>query len=131
MPIFYFWLPIYSYWHFDDFSWGNTRRVDGKSVPEEDMVDDSTLDAIVYQQCVDLEPAPPGFEEVMMMTKKDQVVIIIPEDDEQKEIEQELEHTKLKLELEKKKKEMVEEMQKLKEETEKMIQERKNMQGAR
>lgn len=27
IPIFGFFIPIYSFWHFDDFSWGRTRRV--------------------------------------------------------------------------------------------------------
>lgn len=32
MPVISFWIPCYSFWHFDDFSWGNTRVVvdDGK-----------------------------------------------------------------------------------------------------
>ncbi|KAJ2151258.1 hypothetical protein J3F82_003460, partial [Coemansia sp. RSA 637] len=32
LPVFSFFIPIYSFWHFDDFSWGNTRVVvgDGK-----------------------------------------------------------------------------------------------------
>ncbi|KAJ1646700.1 hypothetical protein LPJ64_001872 [Coemansia asiatica] len=32
MPVFSFFIPIYAFWHFDDFSWGNTRMVvgDGK-----------------------------------------------------------------------------------------------------
>ncbi|CEG75836.1 Putative Chitin synthase [Rhizopus microsporus] len=30
MPVFSFYIPIYSYWHFDDFSWGNTRIVVGE-----------------------------------------------------------------------------------------------------
>ena len=30
MPAFSFYLPIYSFWHFDDFSWGNTRVVMGE-----------------------------------------------------------------------------------------------------
>ena len=25
LPIFGFFIPIYSFWHFDDFSWGRTR----------------------------------------------------------------------------------------------------------
>ncbi|KAI8644464.1 glycosyltransferase family 2 protein [Parasitella parasitica] len=29
LPVFSFYIPIYSYWHFDDFSWGNTRVVVG------------------------------------------------------------------------------------------------------
>ncbi|KAI9020449.1 glycosyltransferase family 2 protein [Hyaloraphidium curvatum] len=31
LPIWNFVLPIYSYWHFDDFSWGQTRMVSGES----------------------------------------------------------------------------------------------------
>lgn len=27
MPLYMFWLPMYSFWNFDDFSWGNTRAV--------------------------------------------------------------------------------------------------------
>ncbi|KAI9293616.1 hypothetical protein K502DRAFT_366558 [Neoconidiobolus thromboides FSU 785] len=29
LPVFAFFIPIYSFWHFDDFSWGNTRVVLG------------------------------------------------------------------------------------------------------
>jgi chitin synthase len=29
LPIWNFVLPIYAYWHFDDFSWGDTRKVEG------------------------------------------------------------------------------------------------------
>ncbi|KAF0444401.1 glycosyltransferase family 2 protein [Gigaspora margarita] len=29
-PLFSFFIPIYSFWHFDDFSWGNTRVVVGE-----------------------------------------------------------------------------------------------------
>jgi len=29
LPIYAFILPLYSFWHFDDFSWGNTRKVLG------------------------------------------------------------------------------------------------------
>ncbi|KAJ2167852.1 hypothetical protein GGH15_001828 [Coemansia sp. RSA 562] len=31
IPYFTFILPVYSFWHFDDFSWGNTRMVVGES----------------------------------------------------------------------------------------------------
>ncbi|KAJ2004958.1 hypothetical protein GGI04_002417, partial [Coemansia thaxteri] len=31
IPVFSFLIPIYSFWHFDDFSWGNTRIVVGES----------------------------------------------------------------------------------------------------
>lgn len=29
LPIWNFVLPMYAYWHFDDFSWGDTRKVEG------------------------------------------------------------------------------------------------------
>ncbi|KAG0271069.1 hypothetical protein BGZ95_001188, partial [Linnemannia exigua] len=31
IPLFSFFIPVYSFWHFDDFSWGNTRMVVGES----------------------------------------------------------------------------------------------------
>ncbi|KAF9093636.1 hypothetical protein BGX23_003081 [Mortierella sp. AD031] len=30
IPLFSFFIPVYSFWHFDDFSWGNTRMVVGE-----------------------------------------------------------------------------------------------------
>ncbi|KAI7902468.1 chitin synthase-domain-containing protein [Cokeromyces recurvatus] len=30
LPVFSFYIPVYAYWHFDDFSWGNTRVVVGE-----------------------------------------------------------------------------------------------------
>jgi chitin synthase len=35
LPIWNFILPVYAYWHFDDFSWGETRRVDGEAKGED------------------------------------------------------------------------------------------------
>ncbi|KAJ2238730.1 hypothetical protein GGH97_005299 [Coemansia sp. RSA 475] len=31
LPIWNFVLPVYAYWHFDDFSWGETRKVHGET----------------------------------------------------------------------------------------------------
>ncbi|ORX62459.1 hypothetical protein DM01DRAFT_1365549 [Hesseltinella vesiculosa] len=36
LPIWNFVLPAYAYWHFDDFSWGQTRRVQGADEKGED-----------------------------------------------------------------------------------------------
>ncbi|KAJ3148814.1 hypothetical protein HK101_002113 [Irineochytrium annulatum] len=36
LPIWNFILPVYAFWHFDDFSWGETRRVEGESKAEKD-----------------------------------------------------------------------------------------------
>ena len=41
MPIFGFFIPLYSFWHFDDFSWGNTRRL--KNNDEEQLAEDVYL----------------------------------------------------------------------------------------
>jgi chitin synthase len=30
LPVWNFVLPMYAYWHFDDFSWGDTRKVEGE-----------------------------------------------------------------------------------------------------
>jgi chitin synthase len=30
LPIWNFALPVYAFWHMDDFSWGSTRKVDGE-----------------------------------------------------------------------------------------------------
>jgi len=34
LPIWNFILPVYAFWHFDDFSWGETRKVQGESKGE-------------------------------------------------------------------------------------------------
>ena len=41
MPVFSFYIPMYAFWHFDDFSWGNTRVVmgdNGRKVVTADVV---------------------------------------------------------------------------------------------
>lgn len=45
LPIFSFFIPIYSFWHFDDFSWGNTRVVIGDNKKKQIYVaDDEKFD---------------------------------------------------------------------------------------
>jgi len=34
LPVWNFALPVYSFWHFDDFSWGETRKVEGEAKGE-------------------------------------------------------------------------------------------------
>jgi hypothetical protein len=36
LPIWNFILPIYSFWHFDDFTWGETRKVNGGDKSDKD-----------------------------------------------------------------------------------------------
>ncbi|KAI8328909.1 chitin synthase-domain-containing protein [Chlamydoabsidia padenii] len=38
IPIFSFFIPIYAFWHFDDFSWGNTRVVVGDNKKKQIIV---------------------------------------------------------------------------------------------
>jgi chitin synthase len=45
IPIFSFFIPLYSFWHFDDFSWGNTRVVIGDNKKKQIFVaDDEKFD---------------------------------------------------------------------------------------
>ncbi|KAI8078790.1 chitin synthase-domain-containing protein [Halteromyces radiatus] len=44
IPVFSFWIPMYSYWHFDDFSWGNTRVVLGDKGKKLVVVDEGKFD---------------------------------------------------------------------------------------
>ncbi|KAG1144358.1 hypothetical protein G6F37_007463 [Rhizopus arrhizus] len=44
IPVFSFAIPIYSYWHFDDFSWGNTRVVMGDKGKKLVMADEGKFD---------------------------------------------------------------------------------------
>ncbi|CAO3599809.1 unnamed protein product [Absidia cylindrospora] len=44
IPVFSFYIPIYSYWHFDDFSWGNTRVVMGEKGKKIKMADEGEFD---------------------------------------------------------------------------------------
>jgi len=46
MPIFGMFIPMYSYWHFDDFSWGNTRRILGEKGKVNFVGDDETDELI-------------------------------------------------------------------------------------
>ncbi|KAF9930515.1 hypothetical protein BGZ67_005759 [Mortierella alpina] len=38
IPLFSFFIPVYSFWHFDDFSWGNTRMVVGETANAKKVV---------------------------------------------------------------------------------------------
>jgi chitin synthase len=44
LPVFSFWIPVYSYWHFDDFSWGNTRVVVGDTGKKVAVGDEGKFD---------------------------------------------------------------------------------------
>ncbi|KAL1924552.1 uncharacterized protein VTP21DRAFT_4206 [Calcarisporiella thermophila] len=44
LPIFAFFIPLYAFWHFDDFSWGNTRVVVGEGKKQIIVEDDEQFD---------------------------------------------------------------------------------------
>ncbi|KAI9305874.1 chitin synthase-domain-containing protein [Cunninghamella echinulata] len=44
IPVFSFYIPIYAYWHFDDFSWGNTRVVMGEKGKKIKVADEGEFD---------------------------------------------------------------------------------------
>ncbi|KAI8375638.1 chitin synthase-domain-containing protein [Choanephora cucurbitarum] len=44
LPVFSFYIPLYSYWHFDDFSWGNTRIVVGEKGKKKTIHDEGEFD---------------------------------------------------------------------------------------
>ncbi|KAF9436167.1 hypothetical protein BGZ76_004670 [Entomortierella beljakovae] len=45
LPVWNFVLPLYAYWHFDDFSWGETRKVAGEAKGEAHGNADGVFDA--------------------------------------------------------------------------------------
>ncbi|KAG0364206.1 hypothetical protein BGZ54_007746 [Gamsiella multidivaricata] len=45
LPVWNFILPLYAYWHFDDFSWGETRKVAGEAKGEAHGNADGTFDS--------------------------------------------------------------------------------------
>ena len=44
LPVFTFILPAYSFWHMDDFSWGNTRIVIGERGGKKTIIDEEPFD---------------------------------------------------------------------------------------
>jgi len=56
LPVFGFYIPLYSFWHFDDFSWGNTRLVVGDKgkkkfvAEEEDKFDPKSIPRKKWQE---------------------------------------------------------------------------------
>ncbi|KAI9029042.1 chitin synthase-domain-containing protein [Phycomyces nitens] len=44
LPIWNFVLPVYAFWHFDDFSWGETRKVEGEAKGDDHSKTDGVFD---------------------------------------------------------------------------------------
>lgn len=47
LPVWNFILPVYSFWHFDDFSWGETRKVEGEAKGASHDAEDEEYDALL------------------------------------------------------------------------------------
>ncbi|KAK9710527.1 hypothetical protein K7432_008364 [Basidiobolus ranarum] len=45
LPVWNFILPVYAYWHFDDFSWGETRKVAGETKEDDHGKKDGIFDS--------------------------------------------------------------------------------------
>ena len=43
LPVWNFILPVYSFWHFDDFSWGETRKVEGEAKDKGHLAEGGTF----------------------------------------------------------------------------------------
>lgn len=48
LPIWNFILPVYAFWHFDDFSWGDTRKVEGEKKDTGHGDEGGTFDSSVF-----------------------------------------------------------------------------------
>ncbi|KAF9944271.1 hypothetical protein BGZ65_012321 [Modicella reniformis] len=59
LPVWNFILPVYAYWHFDDFSWGETRKVEGEKKGEAHGDADGIFDSsrVVLKRWDDYEKA--------------------------------------------------------------------------
>lgn len=55
MPVFGFMLPLYSFWHMDDFSWGNTRIVMNGGKKQQVMEEFFDLNEIPHQKYTEYE----------------------------------------------------------------------------
>ncbi|RKP01154.1 hypothetical protein CXG81DRAFT_12359 [Caulochytrium protostelioides] len=68
MPLTSFILPFYAFWHFDDFSWGNTRRIVGDDKKEVHVPDVDTFDpADLYMARPDEAVEPPKIDAMQGM----------------------------------------------------------------
>jgi chitin synthase len=52
MPFFSFVMPIYAFWHMDEFKWGDTRIVTGEDGKEAEMAEDEVIDPRIKDSIV-------------------------------------------------------------------------------
>ncbi|KAF8647038.1 hypothetical protein AX16_006875 [Volvariella volvacea WC 439] len=55
LPVWNFILPVYAFWHFDDFSWGETRKVEGEGKGEAHGDGKGTANAVPMRRWEDWE----------------------------------------------------------------------------
>ncbi|KAI8910359.1 chitin synthase-domain-containing protein [Gorgonomyces haynaldii] len=72
IPLFGFYIPLYSFWHFDDFSWGNTRLVvdpsGNKKTDEEVVVEPFDPQTIQLMKWSDYEAAHKELDDAQSVT---------------------------------------------------------------
>ncbi|KAI7847476.1 chitin synthase [Circinella umbellata] len=78
LPIWNFVLPVYSYWHFDDFSWGATRKVAGEKKDKGHMDPEGKFDSsrLVMKKWEDWEAERTG-QKIM---PRNRLTLITPHD---------------------------------------------------
>ncbi|KAI9143150.1 chitin synthase-domain-containing protein [Paraphysoderma sedebokerense] len=78
LPVWNFLLPVYAFWHFDDFSWGQTRKVEGAKAADDHGKKEGEFNVrdIAHKTLVewDMETANLGWDpEMEMYLQKDQM----------------------------------------------------------
>jgi chitin synthase len=74
VPVFYFLLPLYSFWHMDDFSWGETRQVNTTNINDgeakdsggEEPVPDKSRPSITMPPMSDSDSSSSGEDDVAL-----------------------------------------------------------------
>ncbi|KAJ3214153.1 Chitin synthase, class 3 [Dinochytrium kinnereticum] len=57
LPVWNFVLPVYAFWHFDDFSWGETRKVEGEAAQQDHSTRDGEYEigSVILKSWADWE----------------------------------------------------------------------------
>ncbi|OMJ23371.1 Chitin synthase 4 [Smittium culicis] len=85
LPIWNFVLPVYSYWHFDDFSWGETRKVQDETKDSSghgDSGGEFDSSNIVMKRWADFESEKRKYAELIMATNPEMSSVVNENDHE-------------------------------------------------
>ena len=72
LPVFGFFLPLYAFWNFDDFSWGNTRQASGEKSGGHGAGDGEFFDetSVQFLKVADAKKITPGLETQVMKSSR-------------------------------------------------------------